>query len=213
MGAPHSIFFGFLLVLAMVSAGAGGASAGDAERGRAKATICTPCHGPNGVSQYPEIPNLAGQNQAYLTAALNALRRAGLGRDMPKGLSKRYDAVMDHQAAGLTDAEIHDLTAHFAALPCTSRETARKSPLPAVGRRCVACHGERGDSATATVPKLAGQHERYLENQLFALRDAGDGSPDARRRRSHPIMSRQVGRLSDDDIRGLARYFADQRCE
>lgn len=48
------------------------ASAGDAAAGKAKTAICASCHGLDGKATIPNYPNLAGQNEAYLVAALKA---------------------------------------------------------------------------------------------------------------------------------------------
>jgi len=86
--------------------------------------------------------------------------------------------------------------------------------LPAVGQRCLSCHGQGEHGVTATVPRLAGQQQRYLENQLKAFRDArGAGSAGQRRMRIHLIMTRQAKPLTDDEIVELADYFADQPCK
>jgi len=37
------------------------ALAQDAAAGKTKAQMCTPCHGPVGISVQPDAPNLAGQ--------------------------------------------------------------------------------------------------------------------------------------------------------
>jgi cytochrome c553 len=70
---------------------------------------------------------------------------------------------------------------------------------------CGACHGEKGDKPLAPdYPVLAGQHADYI---VAALRHYRDG------RRNHPIMSAQVKalQLTEDDMRGLADYFSQQK--
>jgi cytochrome c553 len=67
---------------------------------------------------------------------------------------------------------------------------------------CAACHGQDGNSATATFPKLAGQHADYL---YHSLKDYKSG------KRKNPIMSGQVANLSEQDMKDLAAYFAKQK--
>lgn len=193
----------------------GDAFAGDAVLGRAKAEVCAPCHGTDGVSKFPEIPHLAAQNEAYLIGELKAFRRAGLGQFRPDRRSGRYDMVMDHQATGLADADIDNLATYFSSLACPAPEAAKDSAIPKLAQRCVSCHGIAGRSGTATVPRLAAQLPRYLENQLRAFRDAGDSAGPAgkRRERFHPMMNRQAEALTEEDIRRLASYFAAQPCQ
>ena len=84
-------------------------AAGDAAAGKAKAAVCAACHGQNGVAQIPIYPNLAGQNEQYLVAALKAYKAGQRqGGQAP---------VMQGQATGLSDADIANLAAYFASLP------------------------------------------------------------------------------------------------
>ena len=79
--------------------------AGDATRGRAKATACAACHGPQGLSVAPDAPNLAGQPELYLAAQLKAYRDG-----------TRKHEVMSLMAKPLSDADIEDLAAWFGSL-------------------------------------------------------------------------------------------------
>jgi cytochrome c553 len=194
-------------------AGGGAMAAGDSALGRAASQACVPCHGVEGISRFPDVPHLAGQNQAYFVTSLHALRRAGFGKTLPEGLLNRSEAVMAHQATGLTDATIDDLAAYYSTLACATPDVSAATS-PTVVTRCESCHDVGGRSTTATVPRLAGQQQRYLENQLKAYRDAGAGIQISgqTRERFHPIMTRQTKQFSEEDIATLARYFASQSC-
>lgn len=67
---------------------------------------------------------------------------------------------------------------------------------------CVGCHGIPGYKASFpavySVPMIAGQSPKYIENALVAYRK-GD--------RSHPTMRGIAGSLSDQDIADLAAYY------
>jgi cytochrome c553 len=79
----------------------------DLEAGKAKAaTVCAACHGANGVSVADHIPNLAGQRSAYLVAQLEAFKDG----------SRKSD-IMNVMAPQLSDADIANVAAHFAAQP------------------------------------------------------------------------------------------------
>ncbi|MDZ7670977.1 MAG: c-type cytochrome [Gammaproteobacteria bacterium] len=65
---------------------------------------CVACHGAQGVSQAPAFPNLAGQWPQYLRVQLMKYRSGA-----------RQNAVMNAQAAGLTQEEIAALAAFYAA--------------------------------------------------------------------------------------------------
>jgi cytochrome c553 len=77
----------------------------DPEAGRAKAQICTVCHGPLGVSVVPNAPNLAGQPAIYVEAQLRAYRSGA-----------RKHEVMVVMARPLTDDDISNLAAWFASI-------------------------------------------------------------------------------------------------
>ncbi|MDX1552361.1 MAG: cytochrome c [Marinobacter sp.] len=85
------------------------ATAADAEAGKAKAAVCAACHGKNGIAAIPGYPNLAGQNEQYLVAALKAYKN--------KQRSGGQSAVMQGQATGLSDEDIANLAAYYASMP------------------------------------------------------------------------------------------------
>jgi cytochrome c553 len=204
-----------MATLAIV-AGGSDAGAGDAEKGRAKAVVCIACHGATGAGARPEIPHLAGQNQTYLIAQMKALRRTGQDAVNPSAPGLRADVVMGHQAAALSDADIDDIAAYYSSRSCVSVKTGDARPLPALVQRCVSCHGPAGRSTTPTVPRLAGQQEIYLQNQLMAFRESTEKDKPQegeRRARHHPVMSRQASLLSEPDIGTLAHYFSSRTCE
>jgi len=84
-------------------------AAADVAAGKAKAGVCAACHGQNGLAQIPTYPNLAGQNEQYLVSALKAYKN--------KQRSGGQAAIMQGQAASLSDEDIANLAAYFASLP------------------------------------------------------------------------------------------------
>ena len=64
---------------------------------------------------------------------------------------------------------------------------------------CLACHGERGQSAVPEVPSLGAQTSPYLLIQLFLFRE---------KLRRHEIMNEAVKGFSDDDLRTFADALA-----
>jgi len=69
---------------------------------------------------------------------------------------------------------------------------------------CVACHSADGNSLLPENPKLAGQHEDYLYKQMREFKGWNGAAPV----RENAIMGAMVAGLEDEDMRGLARYFA-----
>lgn len=80
----------------------GGALAADPVAGKEKSKTCAACHGPDGNSQAPDFPKLAGQQQDYLVKALNAYKSG-----------ERKNAIMAPLAANLNQRDIADLAAFY----------------------------------------------------------------------------------------------------
>lgn len=78
--------------------------AGDAAAGKTKSAVCAACHGATGISANPLWPNLAGQKDQYLTKQMKAFRDG-----------TRKDPMMSPMAAPLSDDDIANLSAYFAA--------------------------------------------------------------------------------------------------
>ncbi|HSQ05971.1 MAG TPA: c-type cytochrome [Burkholderiales bacterium] len=94
--------------------GTGGAQAGDVDAGKALAKNCAACHGDTGLTTNPAWPRIAGQKATYLVNALKAFR-AGL----------RKDPMMGGVTRGLSDTDIANVAAYFAAQSCQSQVHAR----------------------------------------------------------------------------------------
>lgn len=95
----------FFTLLGVVMFASNLAAAGDAALGRAKATKCKQCHGLDGIGMMPNIPNIAGQKDAYLVAQLRAYRGG-----------KREDQMMSFIAKDLSDEDIDNLAAYFSSI-------------------------------------------------------------------------------------------------
>jgi cytochrome c553 len=92
-------------VLALsVAAGALAAPSGNATRGKQKAAPCAACHGDGNKTLNDTYPKLAGQYPEYLAKSLHEYKNG-----------KRKNAIMSAQAAGLSDQDIADLSAYYAA--------------------------------------------------------------------------------------------------
>jgi len=79
--------------------------AADAVAGKTKATLCGGCHGADGISLTPDVPNLAGQKEVYLAKAI---------KDYKDG--NRNNPIMASMAKNLSDADIVDIAAYFSSL-------------------------------------------------------------------------------------------------
>lgn len=67
---------------------------------------------------------------------------------------------------------------------------------------CASCHGEGGNSTISVNPKLAGQHEAYINKQLHDFKGAD---------RNNAVMTAFSAALKDDDVKNVAAYLAAQK--
>ena len=68
---------------------------------------------------------------------------------------------------------------------------------------CMTCHGKEGRATNdGYYPRIAGKPAGYLYNQLRNFRDG--------RREQYPLMTYLVQHLSDDYLKEMAAYFAEQ---
>lgn len=68
-----------------------------------KLDSCVGCHGLDGRSRDPDIPNLAGQKERYLAKALRDFR-----------LGNREQLMMNFVAKDMTDEDIENYAAYYA---------------------------------------------------------------------------------------------------
>ncbi|MCE0490636.1 cytochrome c [Pantoea sp. Mb-10] len=83
-------------------------AASEASAGAAKAARCVACHGGDGKSAVPIYPHLAGQNAPYLQHALQAYKTGERNGGQAE--------VMKAFVAGLSDEDMEDLSAYYAAM-------------------------------------------------------------------------------------------------
>lgn len=94
-----------LSLFALATPALAAAPKGNIAAGQEKSKTCAACHGPTGnESLDPTYPKLAGQYPEYLAKAL---------RDYKSG--ERQNAVMAGFAGALSEEDIDDLSAYFAA--------------------------------------------------------------------------------------------------
>ncbi|MBI4255589.1 MAG: cytochrome c4 [Candidatus Rokubacteria bacterium] len=165
------------------------------EAGRKKASPCAGCHGPDGNATIPGTPSLAGQPAWFTHWALIKYRDG-----------RRKDPLMSPFAANLSDADMADLAAYYAAQSPQARPQAVDAAKAAEGRRladahhCTSCH--RPDlSGQHHVPRLAGQDLEYLVRLLRAYKAQTVGDLDG-------FMTAAAQPLTEAEIESLAHYMA-----
>ncbi|WP_137936152.1 c-type cytochrome [Chitinivorax sp. B] len=88
-----------------------------------------------------------------------------------------------------------------AALAGTKADPAKGQQI--VQQVCVACHGTDGNSSAPVNPNLAGQHPEYLFKQLKEFKE--------NKLRKNPTMLGMVANLSEEDMRNVSAFLADQK--
>ena len=163
---------------------------------REKAQVCFACHGPDGNSQNPDYPILAGQSWRYIYIEL---------KDFKEG--RRTDPQMTPMVANLSRDDMIDLGNFFAA---QKQLPIKFEPDPAkveAGRKtsdavlCPMCH-LGGFVGQNEIPRVAGQYPQYIKKQLADFKAK-------RRTNDAGNMTSVAGTLSDADIENLSQYIAN----
>ncbi|MBT3700922.1 MAG: c-type cytochrome [Alphaproteobacteria bacterium] len=178
---------------------------------------CQNCHGDQGVSNKPEIPNIGGQRLGYLANQLRAFQKDKSINTHLFGSSMRSEKIMLQSAKNLTPKNKLDIAAYYASLNCGGENNKGTSApdQPESAKVCIACHGNNGNSISQMVPRLAGQKKVYLVNELRSFRMTKGNSSSFRfnNRRHHQLMSAIAGPLTNVEMRELAVWFSSQTCE
>lgn len=189
---------------------------GNINAGKQKTTTCTSCHGDNGNSIMPTFPKLAQQHASYLQQQLHAFKDGS-----------RNDPMMSAVALALTDEDIADISAYYAAqkisenaLPVLNADDEDEKPtankdiqtliaqgsdlyrngdLPREVSACIACHGPFGEgNKPASFPALKSQHADYL---IKALTDFKSGS---RSNNPESMMHMIAKKMTDEEIKAVS---------
>lgn len=167
-----------------------------AQAGQRAAFFCENCHGATGNSLLEHVPNLAGQNAAYL---LTQIEKFGDGR--------RKDSFMSGLVKVLKPDDRFNIAVFYATqtVEPTAVTDARQfqAGREHYMRACRGCHGEKG-LGTREIARLAGQRQGYLVNALTDYRAA-------KGLRTDPRMIGVAKGLSSGQISSLAAYLASMK--
>ena len=162
------------------------------------ATLCAACHGPNGRSDLPGTPVLAGQHMFYAITQLFLFREG-----------RRSNEAMTAVAKGMSDADMQGFANFIATLPPVPAPPSATPPDPARMKKgaelaqqhkCLICHG--ADFAGGQqVPRIAGQHEDYLQMSLRGFKSG-------QRPGYTMAMGEARSRVTPEELDTLAYYAA-----
>ena len=161
--------------------------------GQERIRFCGNCHGVNGNSKRPQIPNLAQQNPLYL---FNAFEKFASG--------ERKDFVMSKLAPSLTAADRVNIAIYFGQQKLLPHTEPVDPALLAQGEitfktLCTGCHGANAEGRD-NIPRLAGQPGEYLRKALTRFRDKDPS-------RAGSVMMTIAADFSDQQISALAAYL------
>ncbi|AIL32414.1 c-type cytochrome [Basilea psittacipulmonis] len=181
------------------------------QRGKELSAVCAACHMPDGrgmvIPNLEARPRITGLDAAYVWKQL---------KDFKAGT--RENASMKPIVSMFDEEQLKDIANYFASLevvadiaPAPSQEVAQVAQklinqgdwnryIPA----CKSCHGVGAYGVGEHFPNLNGQPASYLEHQLMIWK-TGQRNND-----SLHLMRSIANRLSEEEIKALAAWFASQ---
>ena len=176
------------------------------------ADTCNGCHGPDGVSQGPAAPTIAGMNKFYLVESMKAYK---MGTNRPS-------TIMQRIAKGYSDSEIDAIAGYFAAkkfervaMQNTDAGAAKKGQAIAKDL-CESCHEKEGYAAE-DYPVLAGQMMPYLSNNLMDFKSGArsiDDNPnmsDKEKRKKKRALEDLMAKHGDDGMAAVLNFYASRK--
>jgi len=172
---------------------------------------CNGCHGDDGVSQWSDVPTIAGVPEYVHADALYFFRdeeRPCSETEYKQGDTSRPATTMCAVVADLSDEMLDELAAYYFELPFVAAQQEFDADLAAAGKAvhdeaCDKCHSDGGANPDDEAGILAGQWMGYLE-ATFAEYASGARSQDKK-------MKEKMDALSDADTTALIHYYASQQ--
>lgn len=163
------------------------------ELGKTAAAACAGCHGADGNSLIPGMPNLTAQSPEYFVTAMKGYQQTARPGTMMNAMVRAYD-----------EQAVRNMGLYYALQAPRSTANAGSGDVEAgraAAAACSSCHGADGNVTAADMPTLAGQDAVYLAASLRAYKA---------RKREHDQMVTATTDLSDADIEALAAFYARQ---
>ena len=165
---------------------------------------CFICHGPDGESSSPVFPRLAGQHANYVARQLadyqSGRRKSDTMRPMVEDLAAADFAALGRYFESRTPIAHKPDDAELAHVGRFIFE--RGNPYSGIPS-CASCHGKNGHG-TDSLPRLAGQHALYLEQQLkkFNSRE---------RTNDNAVMHSVASKLTELEAKAVSSYISGMK--
>ena len=168
---------------------------------------CNDCHGDNGVSQWSDVPSIAGLPEFVHSDQLYTWQDSGrpcVKSEFRQGDTSRPAASMCDAVADLSEDDIDGIAAAYAALPWTPAAQEFDADLAAAGKalhdqNCERCHSDGGMNPDDEASMLGGQQMGYLRNAFGQFNDGSREQPSK--------MKEKLDALSADDLEALVHFY------
>ena len=172
---------------------------------------CNGCHGDNGVSQWSDVPTIAGLAEFVHADALYIYQdeaRPCAESEYRQGDTSRPATTMCAIAADLSEDDIDALAAAYAELPYVSAKQDFDAAKAAAGEAihneaCDRCHSDAGMNVDDEAGMLGGQQMGYLRDSFAQYADGSREQPGK--------MKDALDALSADDIEALVHFYGSQQ--
>ena len=168
---------------------------------------CNDCHGTDGVSQWSDMPSIAGIPEFVIVDALfiyqDEARPCG-DSEYRMGDTSRPASNMCAAVADLSEGDIEALGAAYAELGWTKAKQDFDAGKAAAGQavheaKCDRCHSEAGTNPDDEASMLGGQQMGYLRTTFAQYMDGSREQPKK--------MKEALDSLSAEEIEGLVHYY------
>ena len=168
---------------------------------------CNGCHGDDGVSQWSDVPTIAGLAEFVHVDALYIYQeeaRPCAESEYRQGDTGRAATTMCAVAAELSEDDIDALAAAYAELPYVKATQEFDAALAATGegvhkQHCDKCHSEAGTNPEDEAGMLGGQMMCYLRTTFAEYADGSREQPGK--------MKEKMDALSAEDEEALIHYY------
>jgi cytochrome c553 len=169
---------------------------GNAEQGKDAYEVCSGCHLANGMGR-PDgtMPVVAGQYTKVLIKQMADIR-AG----------RRENPTMYPFARDMAPQDIADTSAYMHSLKWLGNNgkgpgTSLKHGEELYKKDCRSCHGKGEGDEAKFIPRLAGQHYKYMVRQITAMREG-------KRKNSDKDMVKVIKPYSEADVEAVSDYLS-----
>jgi len=168
---------------------------------------CNDCHGDDGVSQWSDMPTIAGLAEFVHVDALYIYQdeaRPCADSEYRQGDTSRPATNMCAIAAELSEDDIDALAAAYAELPYVKATQEFDAALAETGeglhmQHCDKCHSDAGTNPDDEAGMLGGQQMGFMQTS-FDQYIAGT-------REQPRKMKEKMDLLSDEDVKALVNYY------